>query len=1302
LTAFVLEAITKPFALAFFQGIGWLLISAIVLSMPSALRRKYSWNCVWPAFAIAGINYLVMVFSSAPPHAGASLPLHTTLLLTAGLLLAEFHRNTAFASSHHQATFGVVIIIGIAFLIALPSSFLHPASHLVFGLGTIGIGITLHRLAPTLPGLKRAPVCVLPSFFFLGVSSFLAYVDRLPLLTTLPMHTPTILAGILLGVVSSYLAALCLHVHFNRMTFDGLPSPPPLIGRWIVVVSLALSLAGILSAAHLESRAKNVLEAETRNRAEILSSAVSDRLREDERLAALLVTHPVVTEAISGRGTQACAELLERFSAAIPNSVCLLSDNSGTVISSSNRNEPTSFVGHSYVHPPYIGSALSGKLDTYFALGVTSGVRGHYTSKPLIASDGSLLGVAVIKRDIEFLGDLFHRHAIALLLSPDGIVFFGSRPTWDLKPLFPLPPQRMAELTASRQFGIIASSAIFPTPFNIPGYTNLPMQPAFCLAVPVNPPGWRILVMTDATPLFHARYFPLALILVLLMLVLAFHIGTARIREGSWQVMQVERQFRAIFENAPEGILIIDALTHRILEANPFICRALGAPSTEELQKQTYEKICMNGEADATEFFPRLSGPAFAMVERRFQGPGQPELTAAVTGSCLKLRDRDVYLLFVHDLASRHLLEKMHNESEERFGKLFAAAPNAMLLIRAGDHTIVDANPAALALLGKKREEVIARVCHRFICPSEAGKCPITDLGQQIDNAERILIGPANSRIPILKQVTQLELGGVPHLLESFIDIRHRKGMEQALASAKEVAEAANQEKSRFIAHMSHEIRTPMNALLGLIDVLHAEIRVPRQQHYLELIRHAGESLLALLNDIIDFSRIGAGRMELDETPFDLHALLSNTLELLSGKAAAKHLELVSSIEAAVPRWVVGDQFRLRQILLNLLNNAIKFTERGSVRLSATLPTDEKDGPAVIAFAVRDTGIGIPSDQMAHLFRSYSQVHHGGSAGREGAGLGLAICRHLVHLMGGEIDVISQPGEGSTFRFTIRLRRHRQETVDAIAADDAPPVRTGPAGSILLVEDDEINGKLAETILTQHGWNVTLVTSGSEAARQAAATPFDLLLTDLQVSDTDGLTLTRTIRERERAAGGHLPIIAVTASASPSDRQSCLDAGMDGYLPKPYTPQRLLAVIAATLTSCRNRDDHSILIDTDHLLRRVCGQTDVLRKLISIFLGKYPGMLGELEAATAAQDLDRVSSRAHTLKGTIGTFAAERVFEAVSAVERAARARDAAGVETAMAAFVPLSQAFATELEALAASLDGTGPDSQDFKEPTR
>ncbi|HEY9071389.1 MAG TPA: hypothetical protein VIV61_14115, partial [Candidatus Ozemobacteraceae bacterium] len=468
LLAFLLNAIFRPYSLAFLQGVGWLLISAIILSMPATVRHKYSLNSVWPAFTIVGINNLMMVFSSSPFQTAGNLPIHTCLLLIAGLLLAEFHRNTAFTASHLRTTFGVFIIITAAFLIALPSSFLHPASHLIFGLGTIGIGITLHRLAPGVPGLKRAPGCVLPSFFFLGLSTFLAYVDKLPLQTPLPTSSPAILAGILLGIVCSYVVALCLHIHFNRPATDALASSPPLVGRWIIAIILFLSVAGIIAAAHLETRAKTVLETEARNRAEVLTSAVADRLREDERLTELLTIHPAVLDALSGKGTAACHELLARFAAVIPSSTCMISDASGTVISSSNIGEPTSFVGHSYAFPPYIGSALSGTLDRYFALGVTSGVRGHYTSKPISAPDGTLRGVAVIKRNIEFLDDIFRRHAMAFLLSPDGIIFFGSHPEWHLKPIFPLPPRRLEELVESKQFGIISSNTLFLSAFSIP------------------------------------------------------------------------------------------------------------------------------------------------------------------------------------------------------------------------------------------------------------------------------------------------------------------------------------------------------------------------------------------------------------------------------------------------------------------------------------------------------------------------------------------------------------------------------------------------------------------------------------------------------------------------------------------------------------------------------------------------------------------------------------------------------------------------------------------------------------------
>ncbi|HNW36419.1 MAG TPA: ATP-binding protein, partial [Candidatus Ozemobacteraceae bacterium] len=622
-----------------------------------------------------------------------------------------------------------------------------------------------------------------------------------------------------------------------------------------------------------------------------------------------------------------------------------------------------------------------------------------------------------------------------------------------------------------------------------PGFLRAFGQNLFCTQSALNSDNWRIVLMSDVLPVTQARHLPLALVLTVSMLLLAFHIGTARVAEGAWQVLQFEQQFRGIFENAPEGILMVDAETHLILAANPFMCHALGVAGIDELKLLHYEDICQNGFHDSQELFPRIKAAERFFVERQFHSSTSQDFYAELTGSHLKLRNREVFLLFIRDLAARRLLERMRMESEERFRNLFAAAPNGFLLIREADHTIVDANPAALALLGKTHAEIVGRICNKFICPSEMGKCPLTDLGQKIDNTERLLIGPQGSRIPILKQVIRLDLGGMPHLLESFIDIRHRKEMELALATAKEAAEAANLEKSKLLAHMSHEIRTPMNALLGLIDVLRAELTVPRQKHYLDLIKSAGESLLALLNDILDLSRIGAGRMELDEALFDLHALIQTTLELLSGRAGSKRIELQMEMAPDLPRWVIGDQFRLRQILLNLLNNAIKFTDQGCVKLAVTSTPDATPGSIVIFVSVSDTGIGIPSDQISRLFRSFNQVHLTGVNRQEGTGLGLVICRQLVRLMQGDIEVDSEAGRGSTFRFTVRLRIPEKSAVprpdgvsEGSTLPDAAPSASANhfSGSVLLGEDNEVNSKLAETILKTGGWKVTIVAAGRE------------------------------------------------------------------------------------------------------------------------------------------------------------------------------------------------------------------------------
>ena len=499
--------------------------------------------------------------------------------------------------------------------------------------------------------------------------------------------------------------------------------------------------------------------------------------------------------------------------------------------------------------------------------------------------------------------------------------------------------------------------------------------------------------------------------------------------------------------------------------------------------------------------------------------------------------------------------------------------------------------------------------------------------------------------------------------------------MNSVLAEAKTQAEAANLAKSEFLANMSHEIRTPLNCIIGYAEVALGSDSIEAVHGHNHGIIRESEHLLSLINEVLDHAKIEAGRLELEQRVFDLPQVVLQVEGSVRAGAEAKGLRLATSVGADVPRFVIGDSLRLRQILINLVGNAIKFTEQGSVKIGAALVKSTGEH-ASIRFSVIDTGIGIPLERQDSIFESFTQVDGSTTRKYGGTGLGTTISHRLVGLMGGEIGVTSAPGEGSTFWFTVPLKlcAEQPEALTQVATSMAQPTgveRRRYCGRVLLVEDYAPNREVLRMHLERAGYQVDLAENGREAVETCAERAYDVILTDVQMPDMDGYEATRRIRAGNSPCR-NAPIVGVTAHAGADARDKCHEAGMDDVITKPIRREALLAAVEAALSRAPksegiaggSSEDATALhcpMDYARLLEEF-EDAALVEQALRVFLDKADEQMEILRRALADGDSDALRREAHSIKGAAGTLEAPMLADAARALEELCREENGEGL----------------------------------------
>jgi PAS domain S-box-containing protein len=769
-----------------------------------------------------------------------------------------------------------------------------------------------------------------------------------------------------------------------------------------------------------------------------------------------------------------------------------------------------------------------------------------------------------------------------------------------------------------------------------------------------------------------------------------------RLREQEAKIRESERRLKVILDTAADAIITIDG-RGTVRDFNKAAEAIFGYPADEVIGRSIEMLMSVDMAATHQGFIDahvatgvnRIIGVGREVQGRRSDGK-LVDLDLAISAVA---GGDSLFTGILRDITDRKRTQAALVESEQRM-RLLADSATDIISLHAPDTTMIYVSPSCQAQLGIEPNDMIGRRLEEFVHPDDLPVAELTRSGERV--------GPAGSAVFRLRHrdgrwlwfesVSGRLEGTRDHgagILTSMREVTERIRYEQELRDASDrlaaqavelrklavdldvarrIAEQASDAKSQFLAMMSHELRTPMTGVMGMVDLLNGTPLSDEQRGYVRTLGASAGILLTILNDVLDFSKIEAGHLLIEEIDFDLRRIVDDVLQLFSGRAVEKGVTLTADIPADAPRVVRGDPTRLRQVLFNLVGNALKFTEAGGIQVRlAGHRTDGADDGVSLRFEVSDSGMGLTEEQRSRLFEAFVQADTTTTRRFGGTGLGLAICKRLVEAMGGEIGVESAPGAGSTFHFTVRLIMGHAEP------PPAKLVMTLPASAkrgvrILLAEDNEVNRLLVVKMLERLGHTATAVEDGRAAVEAARHGGYDMILMDMQMPVLDGASATREIR-RFPGAAGRVPIVALTADVASGNRQRHLEAGLDGYFTKPIDWTILASAIDALTGEADGAEDGGARSPVSATPNMACADaapgTDLLVRLPLVDTGRleelrasigdsydlmmqmFPESVREeletLRAGLLAGDAVTSRRAAHTLKGVAASFGATRI-----------------------------------------------------------